>query len=82
MTVRMSFRRRLRNVQQNFDGDEDETAETLRVRCWRYEQLVEAGYSAEEASEIARDPAVDLERARKLVQRLGCPPHLAMRILV
>ena len=78
----MSLRRRLRNVQQNFDGDEGEAAETLSVRRWRFEQLVEAGYPAEEASEIARNPAVDLERARKLVQRLGCPPRLAKRILV
>ena len=77
----MSLRRRLRNVQQHFDDDEIEAAETLRVRRWRFEQLVEAGYPAEEASEIARNPAVDLERARKLVQRLGCPPKLATRIL-
>ena len=78
----MSVRRRLRSVQQNYDGGDFETAETLRVRRWRFEQLVEAGYPADEASEIARNPAVDLERARKLVQRLGCPPRLAKRILV
>ena len=78
----MSLRRRLRNVQQNFDGDEIEAAEILRVRRWRFEQLVQAGEGAEEASEIARNPTVDLEHARNLVQRLGCPPNLATRILV
>jgi hypothetical protein len=78
----MSLRRRLRSVQQNFDGDEFEAAETLRVRRWRFEQLVGAGYAADAASEIARNPAVDLEHARKLVQRLGRPPKLAVRILV
>lgn len=77
----MSIRRRLRNVRSNTESDAIVGAEALRVRRWRFEQLVEAGYAVQDASEIARNPAVDLERARRLVQCLGCPPKLAARIL-
>jgi hypothetical protein len=76
----MSVRRRLRIVRST-EEDVFEAAETLRVRRWRFEQLVGVGYAAQDASEIARNPAVDLERARRLVQCLGCPPELAARIL-
>jgi hypothetical protein len=76
----MSVRCRLRNVWT--DGDDAvEAAEVLCVRRWRFEQLVEAGYAEHDASEIARNSAVDLERARRLVRCLGCPPELAARIL-
>jgi hypothetical protein len=72
---------RLRGVRSESEAEAIETAETLRVRRWRFDQLVEAGYPAQDASVIARNPAVDLELARRLVQRLGCPPELAARIL-
>jgi hypothetical protein len=59
-----------------------EAAETLStVRRWRFDQLVEAGYAEHDASEIASNAAVDLERARRLVQCMGCPPGLAAKIL-
>jgi hypothetical protein len=66
---------------RNADEDAVDGTEALHVRRWRFEQLVEAGYAAQDASEIARNSAVDLERARRLVQCLGCPPELAARIL-
>jgi hypothetical protein len=68
-------------MQSKNDGEVVEAAETLCVRRWRFEQLVEAGYAVQDAFEIARNSAVDLERARRLVQCLGCPPELAARIL-
>jgi hypothetical protein len=78
----MSVRRRLRIVWWA-DADIVEAAETLCVRRWRFEQLVEAGYAVHDASEIACNTAVDLERARRLmrVQCTGCPPELAAKIL-
>jgi hypothetical protein len=78
--VRMSVRRRLR-IMWWAEADIVEAAETLSVRRWRFEQLVEAGYTVQDASEIASNTAVDLEGARRLVQCLGCPPELAVRIL-
>jgi hypothetical protein len=77
----MSVRGRLRSVRPELELDICEAAEILRVRRWRFEQLVEAGYAEQDASEIARNSAVDLERARRLVRCLGCPPELAARIL-
>jgi hypothetical protein len=68
-------------MQSKNDGEVVAAAETLCVRRWRFEQLVEAGYAVQDAFEIARNSAVDLERARRLVQCLGCPPELAARIL-
>jgi hypothetical protein len=62
-------------------SEETEAAETVRVRRWRFDQLVKAGYAAQDASAIARDLRIDLDVARRLVQRLGCPPELAARIL-
>jgi len=65
----------------NLDVEDEQAAEALRVRRWRFDQLVAAGYAAREASSMARDPGIDLDVARRLVQRLGCPPELAARIL-
>jgi hypothetical protein len=78
----MTCLRRLREVLSESAPEAYESAETVCVRLWRFEQLVGAGYSAQGATEMARNPAVDLELARRLVQRLGCPPDLARRILM
>jgi hypothetical protein len=55
--------------------------ELERVLVWRYERLVCAGYTTEQAIDLAAEPQVDLHDAIDLVGR-GCPPHLAATILV
>jgi hypothetical protein len=62
-------------------GDGIRLSEDLRVLLWRIEQLLLHGYSDEDACRLARDREVDVEQARKLVSH-GCPPILAVRILV
>ena len=57
---------------------EDGFTQVLR---WRLNQLVQAGYSPTDATEIAVRVDIDLHDALALVQR-GCPPHTALRILV
>jgi hypothetical protein len=56
----------------------DETAEILE---WRYETLLAAGYSEQEALLLATGDDVDLHLACDLVAR-GCPPRTAVQILV
>ena len=56
----------------------DETAEILG---WRYETLLQAGYSDKEALLLATQDGVDLHLACDLVAR-GCPTRTAVRILV
>jgi hypothetical protein len=68
-------------VPSNVHPEESADVETTCVRRWRFDQLVAAGYTARDASAMARDPRIDLDLARRLVQRLGCPPELAARIL-
>lgn len=51
-----------------------------RVLAWRISRLVRAGYSDEGAVAIACS-TVDLHSAVELVER-GCPPELALRILL
>lgn len=64
------------------DPEHELTREELDVRLWRLEQLLEHDYEVEDALELARAPHVDLELARRLTARLGCPPPLAARILL
>jgi len=48
---------------------------------WRLEQLMEAGYEAEDALLLAVRSEVDLHRAVALL-RQGCPADTALRILL
>jgi hypothetical protein len=48
---------------------------------WRLEQLMAAGYDAEEALQVAVRNEIDLHRAVRLV-RSGCPAETALRILL
>jgi hypothetical protein len=45
-------------------------------RCWRFEQLLRAGYEEEDATEIAFHLDIDLHYAIELVRR-GCPSATA-----
>lgn len=51
------------------------------VIAWRREQLARVGYPEPEALVLAYDADVDLHVAVDLVAR-GCPPSLAIRILL
>jgi hypothetical protein len=61
--------------------EELETIETDDVLRWRFEALLRAGYDAGSALIVAGHPEVDLHEASRLVER-GCPPALALQILV
>jgi hypothetical protein len=56
-------------------------AEDERVVNWRIEELLRAGYDEFEALDLALERGVDLHRAVDLV-RHGCPPKLAVQILL
>lgn len=54
--------------------------EEEKVKRWRLEQLLDAGYELAAAEELAGRNDVDLHQAVELVKR-GCPPDTAARIL-
>ncbi len=58
-----------------------EETEDQRIRTWRRESLRRAGYDRCEAAMLARRPDVDLHQALRLLEQ-GCPPDLALRILL
>ena len=60
---------------------EFETQETADVVEWRFSQLTRSGFAAEDAIRLATRLDVDLHQAADLVAR-GCPPSLALRILL
>jgi hypothetical protein len=51
------------------------------VRCWRFEELLRAGYDEDDATEIAFDLEIDLHLATTLVSR-GCSSELAAQIVL
>jgi hypothetical protein len=51
------------------------------VLRWRFAQLVRAGYSHDQATELACHAYVDLHQAIELPAR-GCPAATALRILL
>ena len=55
--------------------------EIERIERWRSEELERAGYPAMDAAELAARHDVDLHRATELLAA-GCPPDLALRILL
>jgi hypothetical protein len=52
-----------------------------RVFEWRFEELVHAGYSTDQAWRLASDPTVDIRLAERLLAN-GCPTETAQRILL
>jgi hypothetical protein len=48
---------------------------------WRFEQLVAVGFDVSDAWLLAIDPDVDLHQALDLLAS-GCPPELALQILI
>jgi len=58
-----------------------EEAEATEVIRWRLTQLTGSGYPLEDAVALATRLEVDLHEASNLIAR-GCPPELALRILL
>jgi hypothetical protein len=56
------------------------TRDLAGVLAWRRDQLVESGFPAALAAELADNRRFDLHALVELVER-GCPPDLAVRIL-
>jgi hypothetical protein len=57
----------------------DRDADAALVLSWRFEVLFRAGYSRNQAFQLAREDA-DLHLATQLLER-GCPVELALEIL-
>jgi len=55
--------------------------EAAKVERWRAEALAKVGYDLESALKLACRPDIDLHQAVELVEA-GCPPELALRILL
>jgi hypothetical protein len=55
--------------------------EATDVLEWRFSQLAKSGYGIADAFALATRTDVDLHRAADLVAH-GCPPSLAVRILL
>jgi hypothetical protein len=55
--------------------------ETEKVQRWRAEALERAGYDSTTAAVLAVRTDIDLHSATALIER-GCPPELALRILL
>jgi hypothetical protein len=51
------------------------------VTAWRLRELLRAGYEWDDAVELATRHTIDTRLARGLLVR-GCPPQLALRILL
>jgi hypothetical protein len=58
-----------------------EQSEIERIERWRRERLESAGYTTAAATELAARHEIDLHDAIALLQR-GCPPEVAVRILL
>jgi hypothetical protein len=55
--------------------------ELTQVERWRAEELQRAGYDERAATALAKRHDIDLHRAADLL-RNGCPPELALQILL
>jgi hypothetical protein len=56
-------------------------AELEQVERWRSEELERAGYEPRAAATLAARHDIDLHRASDLLHK-GCPPELALQILL
>lgn len=54
---------------------------TEEIVDWRFEQLLRVGYESRQAHVLSQRVEVDLHQAVDLVLN-GCPPDLALKILV
>jgi hypothetical protein len=62
-------------------ADVHEQTEIERVERWRLQELERAGYPTRSAEALAARHDIDLRRAVEMLER-GCPPELAVKILL
>jgi hypothetical protein len=55
--------------------------EIERVERWRADELIRAGYDPDSAAKLAARHDVDIRRAAQMLEQ-GCPPELALQILL
>ena len=55
--------------------------EAERVERWRAEELIRAGFDPDSALRLAARTDIDIHRAAEMLER-GCPPELALQILL
>lgn len=55
--------------------------EQERVERWRSDELIRAGYDPDAALKLAVRMDVDIRRAALMLEQ-GCPPDLALQILL
>ena len=55
--------------------------EIERVERWRADELIRAGYDPAAAAQLAAHHDVDIRVAALMLEQ-GCPPHLALDILL
>ena len=55
--------------------------ELERVERWRTDELIRAGYDPDSAAQLATHHDVDIRRAQAMLAQ-GCPPELALQILL
>lgn len=58
-----------------------EETEAVEVLRWRFDVLIRVGFDIEQAAVVAANVEIDLHAAESLMAR-GCPPDLAVRILM
>lgn len=58
-----------------------EDTELEKIERWRAEELERAGYGTRAAGRLAARHDIDLHRAIGLLEQ-GCPPELAVKILL
>ena len=61
--------------------DPDVSPEIEAVICWRFEELLRAGFERTDAEQVAFHFEIDLHDAADLVRR-GCPSGTAREILL
>jgi len=55
--------------------------EAERVERWRADELIRAGFDPDAALKLAANLDVDIHRAALMLEQ-GCPPDLALQILL
>jgi hypothetical protein len=68
-------------MQVNETPQRRQTSEERAIVMWRLDQLRRAGFELADARVVATQRDIDLHAALDLVRR-GCPPAIALRILL
>ena len=55
--------------------------EAERVERWRAEELIRAGYDPDSAAKLSTRLDIDIRLAAQMLEQ-GCPPELALQILL